>query len=162
MRTCCACGETKSFDDFFYKDRTGRYSRRCRECGTDQSEMCAASTHRKMRSLLSFRIGNAKASRKTRRKKGLSYPEVYLTVEELLDLLEKQGGKCALSGLTITHSLDDPYTNASIDRINCDGDYEIGNVRIVCNAVNLMRRRMSDEDFIGFCRSIVENNVRTD
>lgn len=46
-------------------------------------------------------------------------------------------------------------TNASVDRIDGDGGYEIGNVRLVCNVVNMMRYTMTDDELKWWCRQIL-------
>ena len=48
-------------------------------------------------------------------------------------------------------------TNASIDRIEHDGDYTLANVRLVCRVVNTMRTRLTDEQLFDWCQKIVEN-----
>lgn len=52
-------------------------------------------------------------------------------------------------------------TNISIDRIMPKGKYEPGNVRLVCHVVNLMRRDMPDDAFIGWCNLVVKGGAQT-
>lgn len=80
-----------------------------------------------------------------------------LTKRDLLFLLEKQGGRCALSGVKMTcvlekgkHSPD----NASIDRINAGGDYTIDNVQLVCAVVNKWRSNTPIDVFVEYCERI--------
>jgi len=80
-----------------------------------------------------------------------------LTIEQLIDLYEKQNKKCALSGIemmTVRKAGKNIY-NASIDRIIPGGDYSIDNIRIVCNQVNMMRSNLSDYELLFLCKSIV-------
>lgn len=84
-----------------------------------------------------------------------------LTVEELLEILEKQDFKCALSGLELTCKLEKGnrfLTNASIDRIEAGGPYIKENVQLVCSALNGFRRDVSLSEFIWWCRKVVEFN----
>lgn len=83
-----------------------------------------------------------------------------LSVEFLLEMLEKQEGICAISGQTLTF-IKKPgsgvvYTNASIDQIEAGGGYTEDNVQLVCHIVNLMKSTMSEEELTFWCRAIVE------
>ena len=73
----------------------------------------------------------------------------------LIDLLVAQGGKCALSGQTMTRGVNDPHS-VSIDRIDCAKGYIPGNVRLVCKVVNIMRMTMSDEDLRKWARHLAD------
>jgi hypothetical protein len=46
-------------------------------------------------------------------------------------------------------------TSISLDRIDADGGYTAGNVRLLCHAVNAFRGRMSDSEMIAMARAIV-------
>jgi hypothetical protein len=68
-------------------------------------------------------------------KQGVQYD---LTNEDVVDLWDSQNGKCALSGVLMTHQRDGTYGdkkpkefNASIDRINPNGPYVRENVQLV-------------------------------
>lgn len=64
-----------------------------------------------------------------------------VTTEELFDLLEGQGGRCAISGLEMQrHGLAHNPFLASIDRIDSECGYQAGNVQLVCLWVNKMKR----------------------
>lgn len=83
-----------------------------------------------------------------------------LTIDNLVDLWEKQKGICALSGFAMTHIYGSgrQHTNASIDRIDNTKGYEITNIRLVCTIVNTMRNTMIDAELIEWCQRIVNNN----
>jgi hypothetical protein len=76
-------------------------------------------------------------------------------------LYEGQEGMCALSGLEMTirgeRGSYEYWRSISLDRINSDLGYIEGNVQLVCTGVNYMKKDMSDELFIEFCRKVVEN-----
>jgi len=73
------------------------------------------------------------------------------------DLYHRQGGLCALSGLEMTYreSGDASLTNISIDRIENTKGYVIGNVRLLCQCVNFMRRNQPDKSFLRFAEAVV-------
>lgn len=80
-----------------------------------------------------------------------------LTARILLDLHEKQGGLCALSGFRLTCELVKGsvcFTNASIDRIIPGGPYSPDNIQLVCRHVNSWRSAMPIEDFVQVCRAV--------
>tara|TARA_R110002020_G_scaffold59629_2_gene162407 strand:- start:29 stop:466 length:438 start_codon:yes stop_codon:yes gene_type:complete len=86
-----------------------------------------------------------------------------LTAEELVELLYKQKGKCALSGTRLTckkiRGLN-VKTNASIDRIIAGGEYNKENVQLVCRAVNSFRHDLSVADFIKWCKKVARNALQ--
>ena len=84
-----------------------------------------------------------------------------LTPEILIELLNKQKHKCALSGVKMTciriHGLK-IKTNASIDRIDPKGEYNIGNIQIVCSVLNKFREDTDLEEFINWCKKVARYN----
>lgn len=81
-----------------------------------------------------------------------------LSLEYLLGLYDGQNGVCALSGMEMTFEFGRGRltTNISLDRIKPKGPYAEGNVRLVCTVVNLMRRDMSDADFVSWCKRVCD------
>lgn len=69
-----------------------------------------------------------------------------LTTDQLVDLYEKQGGKCAVTRQVMTLESGNPLS-ASIDRVKCDGSYTLSNVVLVCRWVNTGRGTCSIERF---------------
>lgn len=81
-----------------------------------------------------------------------------LSKEIILAQLEKQNYKCALSGVELTCTLERGVvtpTNASIDRIQAGGSYAADNIQMVCKALNSWRSDTSVDDFVGWCRAVV-------
>jgi hypothetical protein len=83
-----------------------------------------------------------------------------ITVKFLLDLYDKQNGRCALSGVEMTRIVGQGHvtTNASIDRIRPGKPYTKKNVRLVCSFVNNFRGNTSDKDFVWWCGRIAGYN----
>ena len=83
-----------------------------------------------------------------------------LTLEELSDLFEKQGGKCALTGWPLVFESLSAGTKtkrtASLDRVDYSKPYEIGNVQWVYSHINSMKNSHSIERFVELCRAVVE------
>ena len=88
--------------------------------------------------------------------------EVSITMEYILELLEKQEYKCALSGIHLimskTFSKDRTNqassTTASLDRIDSSKGYIPGNVQWVHKDVNLMKNKFDNQYFINMCKNI--------
>lgn len=81
----------------------------------------------------------ARAARVRARAKGRAFA---LTGTQLVRMIEDQGYRCAVSGIELELNGDDPGTwrrpySPSLDRIDARGGYTIGNVRIVCAAINV-------------------------
>lgn len=73
------------------------------------------------------------------------------------NLFLKQNRRCALSGIELQFSNKLNETTASLDRIDGGAGYTIGNVQWVHKTVNLMKRTLSDTEFIKFCK-VVSNH----
>lgn len=83
-----------------------------------------------------------------------------LTKEVIINKLEEQKYKCALSGVPLTCELQKGVkvqTNASIDRIEAGGPYTEDNIQMVCKALNSWRADTSVEDFTEWCRKVVQH-----
>jgi hypothetical protein len=92
----------------------------------------------------------------------LSKKRTNVTAQDLVELLNKQQGKCALSGTKLTcEKVVGKYvkTNASIDRIIAGGEYNIENVQLVCRAVNSFRHDLTIKEFIQWCKRVAKNGI---
>lgn len=89
--------------------------------------------------------------------------EFSVTPEFGWDLFLKQNRKCALSGVELTfgNSWNQPCT-ASLDRINSSIGYTESNVQWVHKQINLMKRAISDEDFINWCSLVLRHRQKAD
>ena len=83
-----------------------------------------------------------------------------LILEDLLEILEEQEYRCALTGLPLTCQLEigvNFKTNASVDRIEAGGPYIKDNIQLVCKAVNSFRRDLTIEEFKWWCRKVADH-----
>ncbi len=79
-----------------------------------------------------------------------------ITVDYLMDLWREQGGLCAISGVEMTWRRGELRpTSISVDRIDRDKGYEIGNVRLIAYQINTFRGRWSDEQMLDMARILV-------
>ena len=85
---------------------------------------------------------------------------IVITVEDLINLWNKQNGICALSGIQMTNKIFSgrTFTNVSIDRIDSKKQYTLDNIRLVCMAVNQMKSDLTKEQLLFFCSNIIKYN----
>ncbi len=77
-----------------------------------------------------------------------------LTVDDLFEQYEKQDGKCAELGVTLSGVRMDKgryinsnrWTGLSIDRLDCTKGYTPDNIRLTCWVVNSMRGTLSETE----------------
>ncbi|RWK41724.1 MAG: hypothetical protein EOR46_15590 [Mesorhizobium sp.] len=93
-------------------------------------------------------VSNGQQVLRTVKSKELRIPEGEL--EPFLNaLLDAQEGLCAITGLQVQYlgEEDDKELLCSLDRIDSDGHYEIGNLQIVCRFVNRWKNASNDQEF---------------
>ena len=80
-----------------------------------------------------------------------------LSIEFLMSLFSKQKGRCAVTGVHLTHlrGKGRVSTNVSIDRIDSSVGYLKSNVRLVCSIVNRMKMEHSDSEFLWWSAQVV-------
>lgn len=77
-----------------------------------------------------------------------------ITRKQIMDLLERQKYRCALTGWELT-----PQT-ASIDHVQPlgrGGDHHIDNAQIVEWRINQAKGSMTNEEFIEMCRAVADS-----
>ena len=84
----------------------------------------------------------------------------FLSLDYVMGIYHAQKGRCALSGEWMTWEVGKGRvsTNISIDRIDSSKGYVPGNIQLVCAIVNCMKNEYSQEEFIEFCKRVVEKN----
>ena len=96
-------------------------------------------------------VGQSNGQEKTVRVKNklqnLSDDELVTEIERLMD---EQINKCALTGLPLDFSenCNDPEMRPSLDRIDSDGHYELGNLQVVCKFANFWKRNQTNDEFV--------------
>jgi 5-methylcytosine-specific restriction endonuclease McrA len=125
---------------------------RCRECHQKKTNEAKSSSPKKY---LSNLYTHLQYSRKTRDKKIWE-----VTREEILDLWDKQEGRCALTNQLMTYKKGAGRgdLNVSIDRIDPKGIYTISNIQLVCFRVNIMKHTLDESSLVWWCKNIVTHN----
>jgi len=180
-KQCMKCHETKQLVDF-HVSRHGKFGRaaRCKKCmkvwhatyywrpGVKERINAQATAWQKNLSPEQRAVKNQKTRKwfetlptgvlgKNLRRALKRFPtENPVTVIELLEMWERQEGKCVVSGIEMTWGKGAFYpTSLSVDRINPEIGYTKGNVRLVLYAVNAFKGRWTDEDMIAIARAMV-------
>ena len=81
-----------------------------------------------------------------------------ITLPEAWAIINKQGWKCALTGIPFTPGGGRSDTQPSMDRINSSKGYEPDNVQFVTLRVNYCKRELSDAAFVQLCRQVAAYN----
>ena len=84
-----------------------------------------------------------------------------LTLDDLLDIWEKQNGKCIYTGWDLEtiswKKRDRNPKQISIDRKDCKEGYTKDNIQLVCMIANLAKNNFGDEELFNFCKAVAEN-----
>ena len=151
-RVCKVCGVAKPASDYIDSNAST-----CRECLARRATLHKGASREKfLRALHS----NARSSCKR-----TGRAEYHLTLEDVEGLWRSQGGRCALSGVYMTHHRDGEGhvdLNASLDRILPSGPYTRDNVRLVCQRVNLMRHTLREPEFWWWVKNLAAHAAEVD
>lgn len=82
--------------------------------------------------------------------------EFTVTKEQILEKWEKQGRKCALSGLDIGWAPVGRVHTISLDRIDNDRGYTPDNVQLLHKDINMMKHTFLQVYFVNLCRMIAK------
>ena len=135
--------------------QTGR--KVCRPCKLKKAQIRISSSYENyLRNLFSQSRSNARPG-----KRGADHVWE-LTAPDFIALWEKQGGgKCAISGVFLTHHKDGSGKkdyNASIDRINGEKGYTVANTQLVCYRINIMKHTLSEDMFYWWVKTINDSS----
>ena len=84
-----------------------------------------------------------------------------VTIEEVWELFLKQERKCALTGIPLEFGTKArEYGTASLDRIDSDKGYTLGNVQWVHKDINAMKLDLSLTSFLEYCKLITEHTQK--
>ena len=161
-RVCSYCKKRKSTLKFHWKTDyqtknkvTKRLQRQCGPCRVqkDNNKYSATADTYLRRKILTLQQDSHR--HRGRRKFLLNYDKFFKIWRKQF---KKTGLKCPLSGETMTHTLGNGsvLTNMSVDRIDSDKDYVIGNVQVVCLMANIMKNRYDNKNLLSWSKKIVK------
>jgi hypothetical protein len=179
-KKCFGCHEVKPLDTFGIDNhkKSGRKSR-CLTCCSEKLRLWRKDNHEKAKAR--DRAWASKNRDKIKEKNKKRYnsinehqrlrlllktasntnKEFNLTQDHLVDLWGKQQGLCAYSKLPLTAKAHQ-FNTISLDRIDSKKGYLIGNVHLVCTAINRMKLNYSEELFLLLCHGVAQNNELSD
>ena len=158
---CYRCDAWKPVGDFYPDKKASVGLRgRCKECDKYiVNSMHSNNLDRAMGNLLIRHKSNGRHG--SNRRHGFTESGC-LTHEVLKEMWDRQDGKCAVTGVQLTHIQGKGYriwTNVTVDRIDPDNGYVRDNIRLVCRAVNYMKAAMTDDDMIKWAQLILSGPV---
>ncbi len=68
-------------------------------------------------------------------------------IAHLSDLLDETDHRCAITGLALHPNGPDDQLKPSLDRIDSDGHYEVGNLQVVARFINMWKSDSVDSEF---------------
>lgn len=88
--------------------------------------------------------------------------EFRVTRELVYNIFKRQGGKCALTGISLRFdsARQKSYGTASLDRIDSSKGYIPNNIQWVHKDINVMKGSMSEDQLKHYCSLILSNNRR--
>ena len=148
-KDCPTCGDQQTYLRRNYAEASLREGKECKRCAQNNTEKNGVKIYRGVR--LSW-VKKFETSAKLR---GLDWE---ITVNDIADLYEEQGGQCALTGWDIVfpETGHPQLTTVSIDRIDSSFGYLKENIQLVDKRVNMMKQSYSQEEFILVCMAVTD------
>jgi len=148
LKICSTCQRELPRELFEAKRRS------CRACRTTSQRKRTSSSYEHY---LRYLYSNAKSSLTSETKTHPRDIAWELEPHDLIALWEKQEGRCAISGVFLTHHKDGTGRydfNASIDRISPDLPYTPQNVHLVAYRINIMKHTLTSDMFYWWVKTI--------
>ncbi len=99
-----------------------------------------------LRTYFCYVIQNTKSKQSAVRNLNRTIKEFKISIDFVVELWHKQGGKCAITGMDMIHRPNE-LCGASVDRIDNSRGYLPDNVHLVCRWVNLARGKFTLDEF---------------
>ena len=150
-KPCPECNEAQSYLRKNYAEESLRLRKLCKKCSNRKTDNCHRGWHRGIR--ISW-FNKFKVSAETR---GLEWK---ISIDDVADLYEKQKGRCALTGWSISFpELGHPsFFSCSIDRVKNSLGYINENIQLVDGRVNMMKHKYTQEFFLEVCKAVAEHD----
>lgn len=143
MMARCVCGKEQRVnrDNVLSGKSTG-----CRKCsGRKRNDNPSWSGYKDIPGLL---FGMAKRGAADR------HMEFSISIEQLQEQWESQGGKCALTGVKLVMASKSTDRTASVDRIDSKIGYVAGNIQFVHKHINKMKNNLDEQYFVEMCKLV--------
>lgn len=159
-KVCCKCkNELPLTTEFFHVSNflSDGFNSHCKEC-RKKSYHLRRTPIQDLEKLLNQRYNDLKTRTK---KKRVKYDiDLNFDVKYLIDLWNKQSGKCAISNIDMTYILYNGHidTNISIDRKDSLKGYTKDNIQLTYSIINKMKLDLTTEKLVYYCNQILKNN----
>ncbi len=167
-KTCTRCNKTKLLEEFDRKKENKKDGRKswCKVCSSNHNKhVWANGKGNNDKAIISAdprKFFNHWLKDVQNPKSKNRHPvDPDLTVDDLLDLFEKQNYRCAKTRVKLTHIKGQRKvnTNISIDRIDNDLKfYTKTNIQLVCYRYNLMKGDMTEKELDKWCNLILSSS----
>ena len=81
--------------------------------------------------------------------------DVNISQSDIISKYISQNGKCALSGLELSHNKEN--LNLSVDRIDSNLNYTKDNIQLIVNILNKSKIDYTNDEYINLCKTILTN-----
>lgn len=159
-KTCTLCNTEKDFSEFL-QDKSAKDGCRnqCKEClrerhnkAYEKRKVSHLQSLRKFRETLKGATHTSfKAAKDRCRKSGVPFD---ITLEYVRDLMDKQGGKCAITGEDLIPK--GGRKAPSLDRMTPELGYVVGNVQWLSWKTNVIKQDMNMDEFYDFCKKVID------
>ena len=149
-KPCSSCGELQSYLRKNYAEESFKNQKECKACSNKKTDNCHRGFYQDIR--ISW-FNKFKTSAELR---NISFT---ITIEYVWELFKEQDYRCSLTGWPIGWAEAGSNHTASLDRIDSDKGYEIGNIQIVHKDVNMAKQQYSQDYFIEICKAVA-NKVK--
>lgn len=142
---CQSCGSKQEYARFSALQRAIKASALCNAC---RNRLRAHKGNYKQIPVSWF---NEKVRHAANRNKEFS-----ITIEYLWKIYIKQNRRCALSGVPLDFNASSEASTVSIDRVDNNKGYIVGNIQLLDSRVNMMKYTYSQKDFITICQQVAD------
>ena len=152
IKNCSRCKKDLPLDTF-EPVKSGSLRAVCRPCRRANARQLRSLSYKPYLATL---LSSNKTSSKRR-----GFAEYELTLDQLVSLWESQNGRCAVSGVVLTHHNDGTGVkdfNASIDRIDSTLGYIPGNIQLVALRVNIIKQALSTDMLYWWVKTIYQHS----
>ena len=158
-KVCSKCGVEKPLDHFYKRsERPSGYQSHCKTCngGDTKPKNFSHTWYQERFTTEELKLFSKLKNLCTKAKLRDKQFDPKVDWEYLFDLWVNQNGLCAISGLPLTIETNHPHT-VSLDRIDSDEGYVVGNLQLVSFTINRIKLDMPLEDFVEVCGIITDN-----
>ena len=144
-KSCPSCGSMQSYLRKNYAEESLKANKECKSCSNKKTDNCHRGFYKDIR-LSWFNKFQTGAELRN-----ISFT---ITIEYLWEVFKEQDYQCALTGWPIGWADVGSNHTASIDRIDSDKGYVVGNVQLVHKDVNMAKQQYSQDYFIEICKAV--------